>query len=137
MIKNEIIQDAQIEKIDTPSDRIYWIYYKDTSLLVLDYSTISSNDQALKVINESTDYICSLGKEKVRILVDVRESYADKKILEALKESNKRLKPFIYKDAVVGVTRTQDVFLKMINLKTQIGIKTFKTVDEAKTWLVS
>jgi hypothetical protein len=56
--------------------------------------------------------------------------------VEALKKNASIVKPYAKKVAVVGVTKTQEVILTMVNMFSGLGIKPFKDIDEAKNWLI-
>ena len=69
--------------------------------------------------------------------MDVRNSYADEKwTVDALKKNAIIAKPYAKKTAVIGVTKTQDVILTVVNMFSGFGIKPFNTVKEAKDWLI-
>ena len=45
-------------------------------------------------------------------------------------------KPFTKKTAVIGVTKTQEVILTVVNMFSGLGVKPFNNIDEAKDWLI-
>lgn len=56
--------------------------------------------------------------------------------VDALKKNASIVKPYAKKVAVIGVTKTQEVILTMVNMFSGLGIKPFKNIDDAKNWLV-
>jgi hypothetical protein len=137
-LKNEInIEKINEENNKIISDRIKWIEYKNIPILFADYSNFENSDETIKTIQEFNTYIVNLNPKDILTLIDVRNSYADEKIVvEALKHSAKLTKPYMKKVAVVGVTSTQEFILSIINMFSGLGIKSFETIDAAKDWLL-
>jgi hypothetical protein len=137
-LKNEInIEKINEENNKIISDRIKWIEYKNIPILFADYSNFENPDETIKTIQSVNDYILKLEHNEILLLVDVRNSYADKKIIiEALKNNAKIIKPYMKKVAVVGVTSTQEFILSIINMFSGLGIKSFETINAAKDWLL-
>ena len=119
------------------NNRIRWIEHKEKEILYIDYSNFPNTDVTINTILEVNDYVKKLGKYDLLMLVDVRKSYADEKIVvEALKNNALTVKPYVKKVAVVGVSRTQEVILTVVNMFSSLGIKPFDNVDDAKDWLI-
>jgi hypothetical protein len=69
--------------------------------------------------------------------VDVRNSYATEKwTVEALKKNATIAKLYTKKTAVVGVTKTQEVILTVVNMFSGLDVKPFNNIEEAKNWLI-
>ena len=69
--------------------------------------------------------------------MDVRNSYANEKLtVDALKKNATIAKPYTKKTAVIGVTKTQEVILTVVNMFSGLGVKPFNNIDEAKDWLI-
>ena len=118
------------------SDRIKWIEHKGKQILYVDYSNFF-DDKAVKVIEELNDFIKKLGKYELLMLVDVRNSYANEKFtIDALKNSAAMVKPYTKKAAAIGVTKTQEVALTVVNMFSGLGVKPFDDAEKAKDWLV-
>ena len=131
---NEVISEIDEEG---PTNRIRWIEYKKIPILFADYSNFENPDETIKTIQRVTSYIIKLGYKEILMLIDVRNSYADeKKVVDTLKNGSKETKPYLRKVAVVGVTSTQEFILKIINMFSGLGIKSFETFDDAKEWLI-
>jgi hypothetical protein len=119
------------------SNRIILIEHKEKPILYLDYSNFQTTDETIKTIIEVNDYVKKLGDNEILLLVDVRKSYANEKIVvDALKQNAIAIKPFVKKAAVVGVTFKQEVILTAVNMFSSLGIKPFDTVEAAKEWLI-
>ena len=118
------------------SDHISWIEHKGKQILYVDYSGLF-DDEIIKATQEVNDFITKIGKYELFILVDVRNSIANEKwTVDALKNNASAVKPYTKKAAVVGVTKTQDIILTVVNMFSGLGIKSFDTVELAKDWLV-
>jgi len=118
------------------SDRISWIEHKGKQILYVDYSGLF-DDEVIKATQEVNDFITKIEKYELFILVDVRNSIANEKwTVDALKNNASTVGPYTKKAAVVGVTKTQDIILTVVNMFSGLGIKPFDTVELAKNWLV-
>ncbi len=119
-------------------NRIRTEIYKGKKIIFLDYTGVSHHieNMFMKVLDEAREYILSEGNDLL-ILVDVRNSYATSNMVQKMKEDGKVERPFIKKEAVVGITGMKEVLLKGINLFAKLDIKPFKTIEEAKDWLVT
>ncbi len=137
IIKN--IKKSELAEIKNKEtiNRIKWVEYKQKQILYVDYSNFLNTDETIKTILNVNDFIKKYNKYNLLILVDVRNSFVDEKIIvEALKNNALIIKPYIKKAAVVGVTTTQQVILTIVNVFSGLGIKPFYTLEEAKDWLV-
>ncbi|MBN2519240.1 MAG: hypothetical protein JXB17_01945 [Bacteroidales bacterium] len=119
------------------TNRVKVEVYKGKKIIFLDYTKVSHHeeDKFLKELDEIRQFILGAGKDLL-ILVDVTGSFASQKMVQRMREDGKIEKPFIKKEAVVGVTGLKEVLLKGINLFTNLGIKPFNSINEAKEWLV-
>lgn len=118
--------------------RIRWINHKGKRIVYVDYTNLSSNDKKafFAVIDQAREFVLKAGSNLL-LLVDVRNSFGDSEIMARLKQDGKDEKPFIHKQAVVGITGFKGVLLAAVNSFTGLGIKPFDTLDQAKDWLVS
>ncbi len=133
-INTEYINDLKNKDI---THRIRWIEHNKIPILFLDYSNFLDSDETVKTIQEVNEYTVQQKLQGIYLLIDVRNSYADKKIIiEALKHNAKIIKPHTKKAAVVGVTSSQKFILTIVNLFSGLGLKSFETIDDAKDWLI-
>jgi hypothetical protein len=113
-----------------------WIEYEGREILYVDYSGLHDEELA-KATFEVNDFLKKLGKDEILILVDVRNSYAYEKLtVEAFKKNATIAKQYTKKTAIIGVTKTQEVILTVVNMFSGLGIKPFNNVEEAKDWLI-
>jgi hypothetical protein len=120
------------------TNRIRWIDHKETPILLLDYSNFLNSDEIITTISEVNQYIKKLGAYDIILLVDVRDSQANEKmVVDALKQNALILKPYVKKAAIIGVTPKQEVILTVVNMFSNLGLKPFNSIDGAKDWLIS
>lgn len=133
-LDTEYVKEIKNKEI---TNRIRWIEHKEKPILYINYSNFLTSDETIKTILEVNDFIKKLDRYDILLLVDVRNSYADEKIIvDALKHNATIVKPYVKKAAVVGVTTTQEVILTIVNMFSSLGIKPFDTIDDAKDWLI-
>jgi hypothetical protein len=118
------------------SQRVKWIEHNGKKIVFLDYSGFQYQDKEefMRVLDEAKRFIFKAGKELL-ILVDVTNSYGDNEVIGKMKQDGKDEKHLVHKQAVVGITVFKELFLRTINLFTNIGIKPFNNIENAKEWL--
>jgi hypothetical protein len=77
------------------------------------------------------------GKRNLLMLVDITGSFVYGEVLEEIKKAGKFTKELTAKEAVVGITGGKKILLKIVQTLTNMNLKVFNTVNEAKDWLVS
>jgi hypothetical protein len=77
------------------------------------------------------------GKRNLLMLVDVTGSFIYGEVLEEIKKAGKLTKDLTLKEAVVGVTGSKKILLKIVQSITRMNLKVFDTPEEAKNWLIS
>jgi hypothetical protein len=126
----------EIENKENTS-RIRWIEYKEKPIIYIDYSNLLNSDETIKTILEVNNFTKKHGEYEMLMLVDVRNSHVNEKIVvNALKNNALTVKPYVKKAAVVGVTTTQEIILTVVNMFSSLGLKPFDTIDDAKKWLI-
>lgn len=120
------------------SERAKWITHKGKRIIYIDYTGLSSNKESefIAALDEAKEFILTAGKNLL-VLVDVSDSYGNSSIVKRMKEDGELEKPFVHKEAVVGISGFKEMLLKGVKLFTKIDINPFKTLDEAKDWLIS
>ena len=117
-------------------NRANWIEHKGKEVLYVDYSGLHDEDITNATL-EVNDFFKNLGKYEIPILVDVTNSYAnDKLTVDALKKNAMVAKPYAKKTAVIGITKSQEVILTVVNMISGLNVKPFKNIEEAKEWLI-
>ncbi len=113
-----------------------WIEHNGKEILYVDYSGLY-DEELTNATLEVNDFLKQLGKYEIIILVDVRNSIANEKwTVDALKKNAAIAKQFTKKTAVIGVTKTQEVILTVVNMFSGLGVKPFNNIEEAKDWLI-
>jgi len=125
MKMNEIIQK-----------RFKWVEYKGAEILLNDYSNLTG-ENFIETLQVLTEHFLKQEKKDILLLLDVRNSYSNKEIIEALNKASKRIKPFVKKSAVIGVTGVKKILLNVINKVSSLGANPFSSEEDAKEWLVS
>jgi hypothetical protein len=114
-----------------------WEIYKDVRIYHFDLSGFGLDDTAIiKEVDEADAVLMAEPKDSVLILNDVRDSVGSMKVVEHLQVSAERSSPYIRKAAVVGVTGSKLILLKVVNRFSKRPIIAFEDLDRAKDWLV-
>lgn len=117
-----------------------FLEYKGKQIYYVDYSNIKTNEEFLTTIKQTNAFREKLkadGKRSLLMLVDITGSFVYGEVLEEIKKAGKFTKELTAKEAVVGITGGKKILLKIIQTITNMNLKVFNTVDEAKDWLVS
>ena len=124
------------EKIDIgQSDHIKWIEYKDKKILYLNYSNLK-DDEYQNASKEIRDYIIKLGKDNILLLTNVRGNYFSINTMKDSRKIGNMVKPYIKKNAIIGITSSQEIFIKSVSIFTGMEIKPINNEDNAKDWLI-
>jgi hypothetical protein len=115
-------------------DKIYTIQHNGKDVLVIDYShlkeyvMISLLDSAIKLVMERN--------MPTLVLSILRENYLTPKFIRHLEKELPQVEHLIQRNAITGLTSTQQWILKAVNLWSRKQIWHFVTVDEALEYLV-
>ena len=77
-LDTEYVKEIKNKEI---TNRIRWIEHKEKPILYINYSNFLTSDETIKTILEVNDFIKKLDRYDILLLVDVRNSYADEKII--------------------------------------------------------
>lgn len=116
--------------------RIYPIFHKEKKIYFSDWTNLKTPEQAIPVMNETSDFIVNLNQKNLLEIIDVKGSFATSDVLKNLKEINNKVKSFSKKKAFVGLTTAQRIILNGINVFSGTQIQGFDNLEEAKDWLV-
>jgi hypothetical protein len=120
--------------------RARFIEHKGKQIYYVDYSNLKNNEEFMSVISQTNAYretIKAQGRKDLLMLVDISGSYVYGEVLESIKRSGKITKELTAREAVVGISGSKRILLKIVQTVTNMNFRTFDTVEEAKDWLVS
>ena len=117
------------------TERIRWIEHKGKQILFADYSNLQG-EECINAVKGFEDFLVNLGKNELLIFVDAQNSDLDDVGFEVGRKVAKMVKPYIKKEAIIGITKGKETLLTLVNIFSDIGIKPFDTMEEAKDWLV-
>ena len=117
------------------NDRIKWIEHKGKQILFADYSNLQG-EEFITEIKVFEEFLADLGKNELLIFVDARNSDLDDIGFEVGRKAAKMVKPYIKKEAIIGISKGRETFITLVNIFSDIGIKPFNTMEEAIDWLV-
>ena len=117
-----------------------FVEYGGKQIYYVDYSNIKTNDEFLAIIKQTNAFrekARAAGKRNLLMLVDITGSFVYGEVLEEIKKAGKFTKELTAREAVVGITGGKKILLKIVQTLTNMNLKVFNTVNEAKDWLVS
>ena len=117
-----------------------FIQYKEKEIYYVDYSNIKTNEEFLARIKQANAFrekIKAGGKRDLLMLVDITDSFVYGEVLEQIKNASKQTKELTAREAVVGVTGGKKILLKIVQTFSNMSLKIFDSVEDAKEWLVS
>jgi anti-sigma regulatory factor (Ser/Thr protein kinase) len=116
-------------------NRIRIIQHKGKDIIYLNYSNLK-DDEYEKATDEITDFIFNLEKSDLLVLTNVDGNIFNYNQIKSTKKTGVNLKPYLKKNAVIGISKNQAIFLKAIKLFSDIQMKHFENIEDAKDWLV-
>jgi PAS domain S-box-containing protein len=123
-----------IDNLDS-LDRIKLIEHKGKEIIQTDFTNLKEFEYN-KYIKQLLDFVIKLGKQDLLLLTDISGNYFSIDQVKFTTEAGKAFEPFIRKNAIVGLSNRQDIFLKAVKLFSGIELKSFENVNKAKDWLV-
>ena len=117
------------------TNRIEWIMHKDKEILSIDFSGLSDEELAEKIIT-FRNFIVDSGRKNIHGLLNVSNAYMYGKAFTEVQKTAKMVNPQIETVAVVGSTKVQEVIIRAIRYVIHIKFETFDSMEKAKDWLV-
>ena len=117
-----------------------FIEYKGKEIYYVNYSNIKTNQEFLETIKQTNAFrekVKAQGKRDLLMLVDITGSFVYGEVLEEIKKAGKITKTLTAREAVVGITGGKKILLRIVQTFSNMNLKVFDTVDDAKEWLIS
>ncbi len=93
-------------------ERVVIIPYKGQEIVSLDYRGLDDEEEFLKVAYETTDFLVSLNRPTLQ-MTNIEGIFFTPKLMKAVQAEAPRLKPFIIKDAILGITGVKRVLFQL------------------------
>jgi hypothetical protein len=117
--------------------RTQFVTHEDRQIVLMDFSHVTSTDEALTVIEEARQFVAAQPRRRnLLTLVDVTDSVQDDRVIEALKALAEHDKPWVMAGAVVGVGGARRLLFKLVTMFSGRKLARFASQDDAKEWLV-
>ena len=117
------------------SNRIEWIIYKDKEILSVDFSGLHDKELVEKII-ERRNFVVDSGRENIHGLLNVSNVYVYGNVFKEAKKTARIVNTQIEKVAMVGSTKVQEFFIKILRNIMRIKFEAFDSIEDAESWLV-
>ena len=117
-----------------------FIEYKGKQIYYVDYSNIKTSEEFLAIIKSTNAFREKLkhgGMKDLLMLVNISGSFVYGDVLVEIKKAASLTKELIAKEAIVGITGSKKILLKVLQSFARMDFKIFDTEEEAMEWLVS
>ncbi len=117
-----------------------FIEYKGKQIYYVDYSNIKTSEEFLAIIKSTNVFrerLKSEGMKDLLMLVNISGSFVYGDVLVEIKKAASLTKELIAKEAIVGITGSKKILLKVLQSFAKMDFKIFDTEEEAMEWLVS
>ncbi|MBU0498045.1 MAG: PAS domain S-box protein, partial [Candidatus Thermoplasmatota archaeon] len=104
------IDSSGTKKYLTTVKRINFLEYRGKEILYLDYSNLEESEYH-KATDELMKYIININKYNLLILTNVSGNYFTVDVARKTRDTGRKLDPYIKKNAIVGISKTQQIFL--------------------------
>lgn len=112
--------------------------HKDKQIIYCAYCNFGADLPGLTAeVTEVDDWICTQLPDSVLSVADIHGSYPTPGAVALMERSTTRTKPYIRKQAVVGLTSERSVLAQLVSYVSGMEIKLFDDVEHAKDWLVA
>lgn len=122
------------------NQRAKFIDCKGKPIYYVDYSNIKTSEEFLAIIKSTNAFrekVKRDGMKDLLMLVNISGSFVYGDVLAEIKEAASLTKELIAKEAIVGITGSKKILLKILQSFSKMDFKIFDTEAEAKEWLVS
>ena len=116
-------------------NRIEWIIPKDKEILSVDFSGLHDKELVEKII-ELRNFVVDSGRENIHGLLNVSNVYVYGNVFKEAKKTARIVNTQIEKVAMVGSTKVQEFFIKILRNIMRIKFEAFDSIEDAKSWLV-
>jgi hypothetical protein len=114
--------------------------YKGKLIYYVDYSEIKTEKEFLEVLKMTNRFRIENIENKALnsqlMLVNFQNSFIVGNTFDRLKESAKAAKPYLKKQAVIGISLAKKVMLNIYNQITNSDVKIFSNEADALEWLI-
>lgn len=117
--------------------RTNFIEHKGVRIAFLDFSNVTSAEEALAAIEEAGRFVQSQPLRSVRTLTYVAGSRFNGDVLEAVKRLAVNNRPYVIAGAVVGLSGLLTVVYTTVMRFSKRNIPAFGSLEAAKDWLVT
>jgi hypothetical protein len=116
-------------------DHFCFIDHKGKKLLYVDYS-FTPHNKIISALGAIVKHIRDLGKKDLLMLTNVNGVDLSVDDLIKSKKCSKEIKPFLKKNAVIGLSERHHLFIKTLRLFSGMDIEMFNDIQTAKDWLI-
>jgi hypothetical protein len=124
----------QLSSKSNMTDRIHFITHQSKQILFVDLSDCAAS-QVEKIVRELPEVVTRRPRGSVLILVDFTGASFDGEALRTMEEAAVFDKPYIKKSAWIGAENFPHEFQRSLSSFSQREFPSFKTREEALTWL--
>ncbi len=117
------------------TDHIRFITHQGKQILLVDLSNRSAGEVE-KIVRALPEVVTTRQRGSVLILSDFTGASFDEEAIRTMKETAVFDKPYIKKSAWVGAENLPELFSENLKSFSRREFPTFKTREEAMTWLV-
>jgi len=117
-------------------DRVRKIFHKDDEITIVDYSGARENEM-IATVEAASNRILHEGKETLVLSIFNNKNYVTPKFMRQVEATLKKADHLIVKNAVIGLSSTQQWILKGVNLWYKKKIYHFDSEQEALNFLIS
>ena len=115
--------------------RIEWIEHKGKPILVNDLKGLTDKEIAEQMIKYEK-VILDMKETHIHVLSDITNATFGPSSMSELKRIAISTKPFVSKYAIVGITGIKSVLFNAVRQFAKKNLDSFKTIEEAKDWLI-
>jgi hypothetical protein len=115
------------------SEFVKWIEHKGVKILICDFSGITNAADAAVRLKETEEETLKQPLNSIRRINYVKDSFFNDDIKKLTEEYAVRAKPYLKVSASVGFEGVKAIIIKVLMPHTKL----FKTIEEAKDWIIT
>jgi hypothetical protein len=113
------------------------VIHQGKNVFYMDFSMLNSVEEISDVMNDAKEFIYKQPLSSIFALSNIDGMHFNNQIKDLFTEFVKNNKPYIKASAIVGITGLKQIVFNGLMRITGRDIKSFSTIEQAKSWLIS
>jgi hypothetical protein len=124
---------------DKAHSSLGWIEYRGERILRIELHNLEDEEYS-KALRQLGDEVVAIGKgqkDKILMIMDIRDNTTSAEVLRTYKEVLKKIEPYVKASAATGVKGLRLHMMNFLKSRSPIDLRAFNAEEQAKEWLLT